>query len=108
MSFGRGLLGCKFANIKKINFLKETTPTQLRGTCSFLSEVSYIAVSVIGMGMGMDLMLGRNLLALVGFGAIPGILSIFIVLPLSESPKFLLLNRNDRKAAIKSLEFYQG
>ncbi|CAK5073376.1 unnamed protein product [Meloidogyne enterolobii] len=60
------------------------------------------------MGMGMDLMLGRNLLALVGFGAIPGILSIFIVLPLRESPKFLLLNRNDRKAAIKSLEFYQG
>jgi len=44
----------------------------------------------------------------LGFGAIPGILSIFIVLPLRESPKFLLLNRNDRKAAIKSSEFYQG
>nr|CAD2145494.1 unnamed protein product [Meloidogyne enterolobii] len=98
--------GLSFGSL--ILFIQETTPTQLRGTCSFLSEVSYIAVSVIGMGMGMDLMLGRNLLALVGFGAIPGILSIFIVLPLRESPKFLLLNRNDRKAAIKSLEFYQG
>jgi hypothetical protein len=39
---------------------------------------------------------------------LPGILSILIVLPLHESPKFLLINRNDRKGAVKSLEYYQG
>lgn len=98
--------GLSFGSL--ILFIQETTPTNLRGTCSFLSEVSYIAVNVIGMGMGMDLLLGCHLLALVGFGALPGLLSILIVLPLKESPKFLLINRNDCKAAQRALDFYQG
>uniref|UniRef100_A0A915MNA1 Major facilitator superfamily (MFS) profile domain-containing protein n=1 Tax=Meloidogyne javanica TaxID=6303 RepID=A0A915MNA1_MELJA len=104
LSFGSLILFIQVI-FEKFNLLATKT---LNGEGLYSLVISYIAVSVIGMGMGMDLMLGRNLLALVGFGAIPGILSIFIVLPLRESPKFLLLNRNDRKAAIKSLEFYQG
>uniref|UniRef100_A0A914HPN9 Major facilitator superfamily (MFS) profile domain-containing protein n=1 Tax=Globodera rostochiensis TaxID=31243 RepID=A0A914HPN9_GLORO len=91
-----------------ILFIQETTPTAYRGTCSFLSEVSYLAVNVIGMGMGMDLLLGHNLLALVGIGAVPGVLSVLVVLPLKESPKFLLINQNDRTKALEALDFYHG
>uniref|UniRef100_A0A183CJQ6 MFS domain-containing protein n=1 Tax=Globodera pallida TaxID=36090 RepID=A0A183CJQ6_GLOPA len=91
-----------------ILFIQETTPTAYRGTCSFLSEVSYLAVNVIGMGMGMDVLLGHNLLALVGIGALPGVLSVLVVLPLKESPKFLLINQNDRAKALEALDFYHG
>jgi len=91
-----------------IIFIQETSPTALRGTCSFLSEGTFIAANVIGMGMGMDVALGTYLVALIGLAAIPGVLGILIMLPLKESPKYLLINRNDRKAALDSLIFYQG
>uniref|UniRef100_A0A183CTM8 MFS domain-containing protein n=1 Tax=Globodera pallida TaxID=36090 RepID=A0A183CTM8_GLOPA len=60
------------------------------------------------MGMGMDVLLGHNLLALVGIGALPGVLSVLVVLPLKESPKFLLINQNDRAKALEALDFYHG
>lgn len=47
-------------------WFKETTPTALRGTCSFLSEGTFIAANVIGMGFGMDVILGKNLMILIG------------------------------------------
>lgn len=87
---------------------KETTPTSLRGTCSFLSEVSYIAVNVIGMGMGMDVALGRHLIWLISVSLVPGVLSVFVLLPMKESPKYLLINRADRNAAYQALIFYRG
>ncbi len=88
--------------------LQETSPTALRGTCSFLSEGTFIAANVVGMGMGMDMALGKNLIALIGLAAIPNLLGMLIMLPLKESPKYLLINRNDRKAALESLIYYQG
>ncbi|CAD5210842.1 unnamed protein product [Bursaphelenchus okinawaensis] len=91
-----------------ILFLQETTPTNLRGMASFLSETSYLAMNVVGMGMGMDFVLGKQLVYLVGFGIIPGILGILIMLPLKETPKYLLIHLKDKEAAIKALKYYHG
>uniref|UniRef100_A0A915D8G0 Cysteine synthase n=1 Tax=Ditylenchus dipsaci TaxID=166011 RepID=A0A915D8G0_9BILA len=108
--FGRavGAAGSGLSFGSLILFLQEAAPTSLRGTCSFLSEVSYIAVNVIGMGMGMDIVLGKNLIALIGVGIIPGMLSVLIMIPMKESPKYLLIKRNDRKAAMEALIFFRG
>ncbi|KAI1721808.1 sugar transporter domain-containing protein [Ditylenchus destructor] len=46
--------------------------------------------------------------SLRGVGVIPGILSILIMIPMKESPKYLLLNRHNRKAALESLIYYRG
>uniref|UniRef100_A0A1I8AUV6 MFS domain-containing protein n=1 Tax=Steinernema glaseri TaxID=37863 RepID=A0A1I8AUV6_9BILA len=65
-------------------------------------------MDMLGMGFGMDVVLGRYLAALIGFGAIPGIFAILVTLPLKETPKYLLINRNDRKAAMEALIYYRG
>lgn len=39
---------------------------------------------------------------------IPSFLSILILFPLPETPKFLLLHRNNREAAISALKYYHG
>jgi len=56
----------------------------------------------------MDVLLGRDLLTLVGLAAVPGFLAIVAVLPLQESPKWLLITRGDKEAALESLTFYRG
>ncbi|KAK6014321.1 transporter, major facilitator family protein [Ostertagia ostertagi] len=91
-----------------ILFLQEATPTEYRGMTSFLSENTFIATTVMGIGFGMDAVFGNNLPVLTGIAMIPAAASILLILPLRETPKFLLLNRKDRNAAMESLKFYRG
>lgn len=37
-----------------------------------------------------------------------GVFAVLILLFLPETPKFLYIMRNDEKAAIKSIKFFQG
>uniref|UniRef100_A0A0M3I9G7 MFS domain-containing protein n=1 Tax=Ascaris lumbricoides TaxID=6252 RepID=A0A0M3I9G7_ASCLU len=91
-----------------ILFLQETTPTEMRGMTSFLSETAYLAISVLGMGLGMDVALGKRLPFLIGVHLIAGVTAVTITFCLQETPKYLLINKEDRKAATKSLEYYRG
>ncbi|VDK58511.1 unnamed protein product [Anisakis simplex] len=77
-----------------ILFLQETTPTKLRGLTSFLSETIFLAISLTGVGFGI--------------GLAPVVLALLITLPLYETPKFLLLNKDNRSAALESLIYYRG
>lgn len=49
-----------------ILFLQESAPTHLRGLASSLSESVYLFISVVGMALGMDIVLGRKLELLLG------------------------------------------
>ncbi|KAK5986021.1 Solute carrier family 2 facilitated glucose transporter member 3 [Trichostrongylus colubriformis] len=91
-----------------ILFLQEATPTEYRGMTSFLSENTFIATTVMGIGFGMDAVFGNKLPALTGIAMIPAAISVLLVIPLRETPKFLLLNKNDRNAAMESLRYYRG
>ncbi|XGW12323.1 hypothetical protein V3C99_013212 [Haemonchus contortus] len=91
-----------------ILFLQEATPTEYRGMTSFLSENTFIATTVMGIGFGMDAVFGNNLPILTGIAMIPAAASVLLVIPLQETPKFLLLNRKDRSAAKESLKYYRG
>ncbi|VDM59571.1 unnamed protein product [Angiostrongylus costaricensis] len=98
--------GLSFGSL--ILFLQETSPTEYRGMTSFLSENTFTATTVMGIGFGMDTIFGKNLPVLTGISTIPAIISIIIVIPLRETPKYLLINRKNRKAAKESLKFYRG
>jgi hypothetical protein len=60
------------------------------------------------MAFGMDIVLGRKLEFLLGFAMLPTLLSILIMIPLPETPKYLLMNRKDANVAAKALRYYQG
>uniref|UniRef100_A0A183BKD7 MFS domain-containing protein n=1 Tax=Globodera pallida TaxID=36090 RepID=A0A183BKD7_GLOPA len=89
-------------------FVTEFPATKLRGVVIFVSGICYNLASNIGMLLGMDAFLGRNLEFLIGLGLIPNLLGILTSIPLKETPKFLLLNREDKEGALKALHFYQG
>lgn len=80
----------------------------MRGIMSFYAEMSFVFMNLIGIIAGMSFIFGQNLPYLIGFGIIPGIIAIAIVLPFPETPKFLLIVRKNRQLAERSLNFYQG
>ncbi|VDK22302.1 unnamed protein product [Anisakis simplex] len=75
---------------------------------SFLSETTYVGISMMGMSFGMNLVLGQHLPFLIGIHTIAATIVVILVCCLEETPKYLLIKRNDREAALKSLEFYRG
>lgn len=58
--------------------------------------------------MSLDPLLGRRLIPLSAVPVLTCLLTILMVLPLPETPKFLLLNRGNEAAAVESLRYYQG
>ncbi|GMT13611.1 hypothetical protein PFISCL1PPCAC_4908 [Pristionchus fissidentatus] len=98
--------GVSFGSL--ILFLQEATPTELRGVTSFLSESTFIMTMGMGIGFGMDAVFGKNLPVLTGIAIFPAIVAIIVVIPLHETPKFLLINRDNKEAAMESLEYYRG
>lgn len=98
--------GISFGSL--ILFLQEATPTEMRGVTSFLSESTFIMTMGLGIGFGMDAVFGKDLTILTGISIIPAIVAIIVVIPLHETPKFLLISKDDREAALASLEYYRG
>uniref|UniRef100_A0A9J2P5R8 Major facilitator superfamily (MFS) profile domain-containing protein n=1 Tax=Ascaris lumbricoides TaxID=6252 RepID=A0A9J2P5R8_ASCLU len=108
-----------------ILYIQECSPTHLRGMMSFTSEMSYASMCVLGLALGTDEIFGLKLHYLLGFPIIPckmlffsilhsielrpaGLLAVIVLLPIPETPKFLLITKNNRKAAIKSVQFFHG
>uniref|UniRef100_A0A0N5AH40 MFS domain-containing protein n=1 Tax=Syphacia muris TaxID=451379 RepID=A0A0N5AH40_9BILA len=91
-----------------IMYLQECSPAHLRGAFSFMCEIGYGLMCLLGMILGMRAVLGYKLSLLIGFSLIPQVfLTIFLVF-IPETPKYLMITRNDRVRALKSLEFFQG
>ncbi|KHN73693.1 Solute carrier family 2, facilitated glucose transporter member 1 [Toxocara canis] len=91
-----------------ILYIQECSPTHLRGMMSFTSEMSYASMCVLGLALGTDQIFGLKLSCLLGFAIIPCTLAVVVLLPIPETPKFLLITKNNRKAAIKSILFFHG
>ncbi|VDM48328.1 unnamed protein product [Toxocara canis] len=116
-----------------ILYIQECSPTHLRGMMSFTSEMSYASMCVLGLALGTDQIFGLKLSCLLGFAIIPcmlpfndkaklsktvistgkqieqpSTLAVVVLLPIPETPKFLLITKNNRKAAIKSILFFHG
>ncbi|CAD6194420.1 unnamed protein product [Caenorhabditis auriculariae] len=89
-------------------YLQETSPVNIRGMSSFLCEIGYGCMSVLGMVLGMRSVLGASLPKLLLVSLIPEIFSLFILFFIPETPKYLLLMKGDGVKAHQSLEFFQG
>uniref|UniRef100_A0A7E4WCQ7 MFS domain-containing protein n=1 Tax=Panagrellus redivivus TaxID=6233 RepID=A0A7E4WCQ7_PANRE len=91
-----------------ILFLQECSPTRFRGALTFTSEISYAVMALLGMFLGMDAIFGRHLHYLLGFAVIPCALSLIVLFPMHETPKFLYIVRGDKKGASESITYYHG
>lgn len=78
----------------------------MRGKLSFFAEMSFVSTSAIGMIMGMPFVMGNNLVFLIGVAIIPAFFSVILIYPLHETPKFLLLKRNDKRKAFDAIKHY--
>ncbi|CAI5443371.1 unnamed protein product [Caenorhabditis angaria] len=91
-----------------ILFLQECSPTAQRGNFSFLSEISFSFMTLIGSLLGTDNILGRHLFWLT-FSVVPFcFFYTFILFFLPDTPKFLLLAKKSERDAINSVKFYHG
>src|SRR5688500_154977 len=75
---------------------------------SFYAELSFVAMNALGAVMGMTIVIGNHLTALVGLAVLPALASIIILLPLHETPRFLYLKRQNEERAIQAFKFYQN
>uniref|UniRef100_A0AC35U7L8 MFS domain-containing protein n=1 Tax=Rhabditophanes sp. KR3021 TaxID=114890 RepID=A0AC35U7L8_9BILA len=91
-----------------ILYLQEVSPPSMRGMICFLAEIGYSLMCVLGMVLGMRPVFGDSLTRLLGVPILPMFISIILLLFLPETPKYLMLVKNNRKAALKSLNFFQG
>lgn len=91
-----------------ILYLQEVSPASLRGTMSSLYSTGYSTMCLLGMLLGHEGLLGHSLSVLLFVPVIPGILSTAFILWMPDTPKFLLLVKKDKVAALKSLRFFQG
>ncbi|GMT15836.1 hypothetical protein PFISCL1PPCAC_7133, partial [Pristionchus fissidentatus] len=91
-----------------ILYLQETAPLSMRGEVSFFCEIGHGAMCVLGSILGMRNVLGYDLEPLLLSSIPPEAVSLLIVWLVPETPKFLLIMRNDRTAAIRSLDFFLG
>ncbi|VDO28410.1 unnamed protein product [Haemonchus placei] len=89
-------------------YLQEVSPLSIRGMASFLCEIGYGAMVVLGMVLGMTAVLGSHLGILVLLPIFPLVLSLIFLVFIPETPKFLMIMRNDRRKALRSLEFFRG
>jgi MFS family permease len=76
-----------------ILYLQEVSPKEFRGSFSFLGEIGYCLMCVLGMVLGMRSVLGDSLLKLLGVSIIPGVLSIFFLFFIPETPKYLMITK---------------
>lgn len=91
-----------------IMYLQECSPMELRGAFSFMCEIGYGLMCLLGMVLGMRTVLGDSLPRLFGIAIIPQVFFTIFLIFIPETPKYLMITRNDRARALKSLEFFHG
>ncbi|KAI1704052.1 sugar transporter domain-containing protein [Ditylenchus destructor] len=100
-AIGSGISMCAL-----VLYLQEISPAEMRGTMGFFAEMSFVSMNTFGAIFGMDSVFGQKLVTLVAMAIVPGLLSVLILLPLHETPKFLLVQKNDRRKAAEAVTFY--
>ncbi|CAJ0607701.1 unnamed protein product [Cylicocyclus nassatus] len=107
---GRSLtaLSSPLADACLLLYLQEISPLSIRGMASFLCEIGYGAMVVLGMVLGMTSVLGEQLDLLMILPLGPLALSLIFLAFIPETPKFLMIIKNDREKALRSLEFFRG
>ncbi|XP_040889144.1 solute carrier family 2, facilitated glucose transporter member 1 [Toxotes jaculatrix] len=91
-------------------YVGEVSPTSLRGALGTLHQLGIVVGILIAQVFGMDLIMGNSSLwpLLLGFTFIPAVIQC-VLLPLCpESPRFLLINKNEESKAKTVLKKLRG
>ncbi|GMR61879.1 hypothetical protein PMAYCL1PPCAC_32074, partial [Pristionchus mayeri] len=89
-------------------YLQEFPPSSKRGISSYTSDIALSFFCFIGMTLGTNEILGDHLSILMGVQIVLCAISVLLTARLPESPKFLLLKKNDEAAALASTHFFHG
>ncbi|PIC19139.1 hypothetical protein B9Z55_024788 [Caenorhabditis nigoni] len=91
-----------------ILLFQESSPNHMKGLISFNAEMAFVLTNLIGGLLGMQSILGQNLVGLIAVSIIPSSIACFLSVFLKESPKYLFLKKNDATEAGRALKFYQN
>uniref|UniRef100_A0A8C9U757 Solute carrier family 2 member 3a n=1 Tax=Scleropages formosus TaxID=113540 RepID=A0A8C9U757_SCLFO len=91
-------------------YVGEVSPTSLRGAFGTLHQLGVVVGILIAQIFGLEVLLGSDRLwpVLLALTALPAVVQ-FILLPFCpESPRYLLINRNEEELARKALVKLRG
>ncbi|XP_069005220.1 solute carrier family 2, facilitated glucose transporter member 1 [Embiotoca jacksoni] len=91
-------------------YVGEISPTSLRGALGTLHQLGIVLGILIAQVFGMEALMGNDDLwpLLLGFTFIPAVLQCIIMPLCPESPRFLLINKNEENKAKNVLKKLRG
>uniref|UniRef100_A0A8C5RQC6 Solute carrier family 2, facilitated glucose transporter member 1 n=1 Tax=Laticauda laticaudata TaxID=8630 RepID=A0A8C5RQC6_LATLA len=91
-------------------YVGEVSPTSLRGALGTLHQLGVVVGILIAQIFGIDLIMGNKNLwpLLLGFTFIPSLAQCILMPFAPESPRFLLINRNEENKAKNVLKKLRG
>ncbi|XP_005014547.2 solute carrier family 2, facilitated glucose transporter member 1 isoform X1 [Anas platyrhynchos] len=91
-------------------YVGEVSPTALRGALGTFHQLGIVLGILIAQVFGLDLIMGNDSLwpLLLGFIFVPALLQCAILPFAPESPRFLLINRNEENKAKSVLKKLRG
>ncbi|NWT96015.1 GTR1 protein, partial [Urocynchramus pylzowi] len=91
-------------------YVGEVSPTALRGALGTFHQLGIVLGILIAQVFGLDLIMGNDSLwpLLLGFIFVPALLQCIILPFAPESPRFLLINRNEENKAKSVLKKLRG
>uniref|UniRef100_A0A914VV73 Major facilitator superfamily (MFS) profile domain-containing protein n=1 Tax=Plectus sambesii TaxID=2011161 RepID=A0A914VV73_9BILA len=101
-------IACSLGMCSVILFLQEVAPTAIRGRISTFPAFCLSLMTLLGMICGLRYVIGAKLVILIGIPIVPNLCALLFLTFCPETPKFLLINRQDKIGALKSIAFFQG
>ncbi|XP_013926856.1 PREDICTED: solute carrier family 2, facilitated glucose transporter member 1 [Thamnophis sirtalis] len=91
-------------------YVGEVSPTALRGALGTLHQLGVVVGILVAQIFGIDLIMGNETLwpLLLGFTFIPSLAQCILMPFAPESPRFLLINRNEENKAKSVLKKLRG
>ncbi|KAF8372420.1 hypothetical protein PRIPAC_78849 [Pristionchus pacificus] len=89
-------------------YLQEFPPNEHRGASSYTSDIIFSFFCFVGMTLGTEQLLGDNLSLLMIVQVLICGISVLVTVRLHESPKCLLIKKNDEAATRASIRFFWG
>ncbi|CAF3833594.1 unnamed protein product [Adineta steineri] len=108
---GRFLIGlsCGYGSSVAPTYINEISPRRLRGTLGVVFQLGVVTFIFISQGISLNSVLGSTYTwhYALGLPIMFSIIQVILLFIVPESPKYLLLKKNDSKGAEKALQWFR-